>query len=264
MPNRRTINNGYIKLFRKFFDGELWQEPRVYSKAEAWIDLIEMARWGDKPETLLDKRGPYILEYGDVYISLRYLGERWRWSKNKARHFLEYLESKESIVFKKRDSHRTIINLVNLRIYLGWESGKRDSEGTVEGQSRDSEGTKKKPLKPLKPEEPKEDIHSIFEFWNKQGIIIHRKFDSLKSNISAALKLYSRKEIEKAISNYSKVLKGDEFYWTYRWGLKDFLQRGLENFTEENKPLDNYKSKKEPEPEISTGGYDSPRYEIRS
>jgi len=141
------MDEGYLGIFRKFFDHEFWGEKRQYSKAEAWIDLMQCARYSDKPETLLDKRGSYVLEYGDVYVSLRYLGERWQWSKNKVRHFLEYLEKRESITFIKRDSHRTIVNITKLRVYTKWIKGERDSEGTVEGQSRDSEGTKKKKVK---------------------------------------------------------------------------------------------------------------------
>lgn len=246
MPNRRTINNGYIKLFRKFFDGELWQEPRVYSKAEAWIDLIEMARWGNKPETLLDKRGSYILEYGDVYISLRYLGERWRWSKNKARHFLEYLERKESIVFKKRDSHRTIINLVNLEVYLGWESGRRDSEGTVKGQSRDSEGTKKKPLKPLEPEEPK-------DVWNPpEGLNLEAWSDYEKLREGMPKKDRMTDQAKKLAANQLvKVSKED--------------QQEMVNISIMNnwKGLFELKNKKGFEAPESSFGYDSPRNEIK-
>lgn len=151
----KTIDNGYIKLFRKFFEGEFWQIERIYSKAEAWIDLMEMARWGSEPTTRTDSRGQYTLHFGDIYLSYRFLGIRWKWSKNKVRHFLETLEGNQSISFKKRDSHRTIVSLTNLKTYLEWESGKKDSKGTVKGQSRDSEGTKKKPLDPVKPLKPK-------------------------------------------------------------------------------------------------------------
>ncbi len=146
-------DRGYLGLFRKFFDHEFWKEKRKFSKAEAWIDLMRSARYGENPERLFDKRGEYTLEHGDIYISLRYLGERWQWSKNKVRHFLDTLERLESISVKKRDSHRTIIHVTNLKAYTEWIQGKRDkkdSEGTVKGQSRDSEGTKKKKVKKVK------------------------------------------------------------------------------------------------------------------
>ena len=108
------MNQGYLGLFRKFFDHEFWDEERKYSKAEAWIDLMQSARYGVDPKTLFDKRGSYILEYGDIYISLRYLGKRWQWSKNKVQGFLDYLEKRKPILDKKRDSHRTIIHIVKL------------------------------------------------------------------------------------------------------------------------------------------------------
>ena len=155
---------GYLGLFRKFFDEhEFWKEKRKYSRAEAWIDLMQSARYGEEPETLFDKRGSYILEYADVYVSLRYLGARWQWSKNKVGHFLEYLRIRESILFKKRDSHRTIIHIINLKGYTEWIQGKRDSEGTVKGQSRDSEGTKKKKVKKDKKDK---NINIYGEFQN--------------------------------------------------------------------------------------------------
>ena len=156
------MKQGYLGIFRKFFnEHEFWKEKRKYSKAEAWIDLMQSARYGEEPEMLFDKRGSYVLKYGDVYISLRYLGERWQWSKNKVKGFLTHLEKRESILFKKRDSHRTIIHIVKLKGYTEWIKGERDSEGTVKGQSRDSEGTKKKKVKNIKKEKNK-DIYTDF------------------------------------------------------------------------------------------------------
>lgn len=228
MPNKRTIDNGYIKLYRKFFDGELWQEKRKYSKAEAWIDLIEMARWGEGPETLLDKRGSYVLEFGDIYVSARYLGVRWEWSKNKVMHFLGHLEKKESILFKKRDSHRTIINLVNLKTYLGWESGKnnkRDREGTVKGQGRDREGTKKNPLDPLKPEEEK-NIYGEF----KNILLTRDQVEKLKIKygVNVAKAMVERlsqhidtKKKDPYKNHYSAILKNEDWLVPKNMGVLD-------------------------------------------
>jgi len=75
------------------------------------------------------------------------------------------------------------------------------------------------------------DILSIFEFWNEQGIIKHRKLtEKIKTKIRSALREYSLDEIREAISKYAKVLKGDEYFWTYKWTLPDFLARGLTRF----------------------------------
>lgn len=194
------MKQGYLGIFRKFFDEhEFWKEKRKYSRAEAWIDLMQCARYGEEPETLFDKRGSYTLEYGDVYISLRYLGERWQWSKNKVKGFLDYLEKRESIMVKKRDSHRTIINIVNLGSYVKWIQGERDSEGTVKGQSRDSEGTKKKKVNKEKNENNKniyENFPSLnipkWEEWLKYKALIKAKYKTErgeKSKISELINM---------------------------------------------------------------------------
>lgn len=87
------------------------------------------------------------------------------------------------------------------------------------------------------------DIYTIFEFWNSKKIILHREIEKFKSHISAKLKNYSVEEITEAISNYSTILEGSEYYWTYKWGLDDFLSRknGLDKFITANDPFSNFK-----------------------
>ena len=36
---------GYIKLSRKFFSNDMWNEARTFSSCEAWLDLIQSARF---------------------------------------------------------------------------------------------------------------------------------------------------------------------------------------------------------------------------
>ena len=37
--------DGFIKLSRKFFSNELWNEARTFNGCEAWLDLIQSARF---------------------------------------------------------------------------------------------------------------------------------------------------------------------------------------------------------------------------
>ena len=79
----------------------------------------------------------------------------------------------------------------------------------------------------------------IFNFWNEQNIIKHRFLTGkMKTKIRSAMKEYSLEDVKKAISNYSIVLKGKEYYWTYKWTIEDFLNRGLTRFLET--PLENF------------------------
>ncbi len=36
---------GYIKVYRKFFASAFWGEKREYSKAEAWLDLLNLGAY---------------------------------------------------------------------------------------------------------------------------------------------------------------------------------------------------------------------------
>lgn len=41
--------DGYIKLSRKFFSNDMWNEARTFSSCEAWLDLIQSARFEATP-----------------------------------------------------------------------------------------------------------------------------------------------------------------------------------------------------------------------
>lgn len=39
------MDKGYIMLSRKFFTNDIWQAARAYNESEAWLDLIQSARF---------------------------------------------------------------------------------------------------------------------------------------------------------------------------------------------------------------------------
>ncbi|MGR3219193.1 MAG: replication protein, partial [Candidatus Anammoxibacter sp.] len=83
----------------------------------------------------------------------------------------------------------------------------------------------------------------LFDFWNSHNIITHREIDKFVPSMKARLKSYTTEEIMNAISNYSEVLKDDKYYFTYKWGLDEFLSRknGLDKFLGANNPFDNFR-----------------------
>ncbi len=89
----------------------------------------------------------------------------------------------------------------------------------------------------------KESADIIFVYWNGKKIVKHRVLtERIRRKISGQLRDYTVPEICKAIRNYSKIVHGDEYYWTYKWTLFDFLQRGLEKFMDEADPFNNFKA----------------------
>lgn len=88
-----------------------------------------------------------------------------------------------------------------------------------------------------------ESVDAVCRYWNKKDVVKHRVFtEKIKRKVKTILKDYTVDEVCKAIFNYATILHDRNFYWTYRWTLHDFLQRGLERFMDEAHPYENYKS----------------------
>ncbi len=197
------MDRGYIGLFRKFFEHNFWTKKRKYSEAEAWIDLLQMARWKDEPVTLMDDRGQYVLDIGDIHASLRFLGTRWKWSTKKVSHFLSILIQDGSIKFKIRNSVRSIIHITKLKTYMNWIKGERNTEETLRKHSGNTEETKKKKGN----KEKKENVDLKFEeIWkrypNKDG-----KKDALKHFRATVKGNGDWDKINMALDNYLAHLK---------------------------------------------------------
>ena len=120
-----------------------------------------------------------------------------------------------------------------------------------------SQETRKDTLNILTTKKDKDTYIRILNFWNSLKIIEHKDTPKLRKKIMASLKIYTHEELEGAIKNYAYVLSNkDRFYWTYKWQLKDFLDRGIDRFLPQNfKESDYfkrvYKSKAELEEERS-------------
>lgn len=136
---------GYIKLSRKFFSNPLWQEPREYSKAEAWIDMIQFARFEAGEAKIVIGNKIIDIHYGEFPASIRFLAKRWGWSKNKVCRFFDMLEDEKMITKRTvNGTKQTLVSLCNFGIYNSNNSLNGTTSGTVAGQYRDNTGTKNK------------------------------------------------------------------------------------------------------------------------
>jgi hypothetical protein len=86
-----------------------------------------------------------------------------------------------------------------------------------------------------------DNTNIIFNYWNNKKITVHKNLTSdMIKKIVKYLKDYSIDDIKNAIDNYDIILKEPKYIWTKKWGLIDFLSRGLYRFTDESKPLESY------------------------
>lgn len=109
--------NGYIKLHRSLLDCFLWDSEEKHNKRSAWIDLLLLANHAEKKilfdnEIVTVKRGQYL-------TSIRKLANRWGWSVNTAKSYLELLES-DGMIHKKSTTKCTLIDIVNYEKYQGF------------------------------------------------------------------------------------------------------------------------------------------------
>lgn len=107
---------GFIKLGRGFFENPFWRERRVYSNAEAWIDLIQSARFENTPEKVFTKMNFITINRGELRASQRFLAQRWGWSVGKVNRFINVLEM-ERMVERRVEHQETIVKLCNYGLY---------------------------------------------------------------------------------------------------------------------------------------------------
>lgn len=86
---------GWIKLHRKIQSHWLFTEKRVFSKYEAWIDILVNVN-SDSTKMLI---GSTVIECarGQSLLSLDGWGKRWNWNKSAVRRFFCLLESEGMI-----------------------------------------------------------------------------------------------------------------------------------------------------------------------
>lgn len=133
------MSTGWIKLNRSIQEHWLWEE-KPFDKKSAWIDLLLLANHKNNKFPL----GNEIVEVeqGSFVTSEIKLMNRWGWSKTKLRNFLKLLES-EKMITRAVDKKKTIISIVNYRVYQCLEN----QEKTIKEPQKNQEKTTREPQK---------------------------------------------------------------------------------------------------------------------
>lgn len=222
-------HQGWISLHRKIQDNILWKDGRVFSRAEAWIDiLMEVQHDKKKSKTMI---GNVIIECGrgQSIKSISTWADRWKWSRSAIQRYF---------VFLKRHTMITTENLTKtIRItvcnYDTYQNKRIDVESDlnrtrIEPESMldtDNNGNKANNEKNDKNKEVFPEGLNVNEFifawqeWTKYRI--ERKKKLTPSTITKQLKKLSQYPLSTAISAINEsILNG----WI---GL--FPEKGNEN-----------------------------------
>lgn len=140
-------SDGWVKLWRKIQEHEFYRERRIFSRYEAWIDMIQWANHQDN--TFLIGNEVIKCERGSFVTSEMKLMNHWGWSKEKTRRFLTVCEQCEMIE-RKSDRRKTTITLINYNGYQKVETDNRplsDHEETTDRPPADHERDTTKEVK---------------------------------------------------------------------------------------------------------------------
>ncbi len=130
--------SNYIPISRDLFNHQLWLEDRVYSKFEAWLDLIQMARFEDTKKYI----GNNVIEIkrGQIHATYRFLANRCGWSTKKVGGYFELLITEKMV--KKETEEKTGQTLITICNYDKYNA-KINSEETDEETARKQQGNEK-------------------------------------------------------------------------------------------------------------------------
>ncbi len=120
----------YIKLARKFFENPFWEEERKFSRAEAWLDILQMVNYKEKTFFINEK--PYICKRGEACLSMSSWANRWKWSRKKVKIFFDYLIKNKTINYKT-DNKTTHLKICNYESY--------NKQGTTNAQQTNNQRT---------------------------------------------------------------------------------------------------------------------------
>lgn len=216
---------GWIKLHRKITENELFLEKRVFSKFEAWIDLLLTANHETK--YIMHGNRKIKVNRGQLITSELKLMKKWGWSKTKLRNFIFLLEN-EKMIKKISDKKKTTITICNYSLYQDTENQQKttkkplkDHEKTTERLLKDTNKNDKNIYivvdniehAPEVENEEKPDYILALDYFNKKANKIINTPNEIETAKSLLLEMpleIIKKGIDIAFDNYKKVDESDK------------------------------------------------------
>lgn len=125
---------GWIKIHRSITNHWLYSEKRVYSKLEAWYDILLNVNYIDNKVMIKGKL--YEVKRGQSILSYESWGKRWNWDKSKVRRFFNLLQN-DSMIQLKCDNTTTHLTVCKYESY----QGERNADETQTKRKRNTDET---------------------------------------------------------------------------------------------------------------------------
>lgn len=129
------MEDGFLRLSRRFFSNEMWKVAREFSECEAWLDLIQSARFEATDKAYSELIGGREISYtrGQYPASVSFLMKRWKWSEKKVRYFLAKLKKKGMITTCSKQG----MNIITLCNYEEYNPVEKPDKGKAKDKGKD-------------------------------------------------------------------------------------------------------------------------------
>lgn len=142
---------GFIKLDRQIIDSSIWDDGEPFDSAHAWIDLLLYVNWKDNDRIIRKKI--VKVKRGSQFLSDQFLANRWHWSRNRVRRYIQMLEN-AGMITVNRTADGTYINVVNYAKFQDRQTADGTTNDTTDGTTGDTtDGTQSKNNKKNKEEQ---------------------------------------------------------------------------------------------------------------
>lgn len=217
------IKGGAIILARQILNSEIFADkPADWFKI--WVYILLMVSHKDTKRC----------NRGSAYFNAPLDAKILKISLNVWYGCIRWLKSAHQITTLKT-KHGVVISVINYNYY-------QDLTNYID-QNKNQTKTKQVRTPNNNKNESMKKIHSqIFDWWNQQGIIKHKKLsDKMQRAINGKItEGKTPKEICRAIVNYRKIVKGKQYWFHFEWTLQHFLQRGIDQFMDFRTAHNNY------------------------
>ncbi len=244
------MNKGAFQVSRTIFENDVWTDVVKFRLFFYILGKATFSENGIKHAGIHLERGQYLRSLRSLQDDLAYREGRGNAEKKypltTIQRKIKSLE-KEGRITTKSTEYGTLFTVVNYALYQGLGNYKNDSveqqwnsDGTVTEQRWNNNKKEKKEKNDNK------HIHDLFDHYCSKNIVNHQKLsEPMKRAINARLKDYSFDELKKAIDNYAIVFSSDEYWFTHKYPLADFMRdKDIRKFVEEADPLSNFKKDK--------------------
>jgi hypothetical protein len=224
--------DGFILLSRNILDSPSFQNANWF---KVWVWCLLKATHKNRATALKTGRGETVVKLKrGQFVFGRYRAAKELKMKPSTVWFVMQKLRELGNLDMQTNTHYTLVTIRNYDAYQDMRNYPLTPTLTTNRQPTDTD----KELKEVY-------IKDIYSHWNSLGIVVHRKIEPHQRHISARLRDgYSSDELKEAMGNYAAILKSDDCFFSYRWGLGEFLRpANLDRFLSSANPHETFRKK---------------------